>query len=188
MAVADSPGPIRHSSVTAGVTTRNASIARRLVLRECAYCGDHLLTDLRSVYCCPACKQAAYRLRKRQIIKRQHCILCQQESYVDPGGDPQGRCLYSKWVPTDRPLPLPLPPVFARRACISVPVISLACHGFRAMDRDRWKTSHRGYRRQTRLLSVGNPTACGRAPLKGPACRHVALSRGERGVNADHSV
>jgi hypothetical protein len=85
MAVADSPGLIRHSSVTASVTTRNAgrsaALAGRLVFRMCTYCGDRPLSDTRSLYCSPACRQAAYRLRKRQIIKRQHCILCQVETY-----------------------------------------------------------------------------------------------------------
>lgn len=34
-------------------------------LPRCSYCHQNAVADIRARYCCHACKQAAYRLRKR---------------------------------------------------------------------------------------------------------------------------
>jgi hypothetical protein len=97
------PFLIRNAPVTPAVTTRNAvrspgmtdTQRRRQVLKKCPSCDELQRMDPRAIYCSPACKQAAYRLRSTQGAKRQRCILCQVESYVIPGRDggasPSGR-------------------------------------------------------------------------------------------------
>ena len=41
--------------------------------------------DALAVYCSPACRQMAYRLRQKHQVKRQRCILCQVQNCGNPG-------------------------------------------------------------------------------------------------------
>lgn len=60
---------------------------RRGTLRRCAVCGELTQMDARAIYCSAACKQSAYRLRKKHQVKRQRCILCQVKQRAESGGD-----------------------------------------------------------------------------------------------------
>ena len=77
MPVAVAAGVVTDASQTRNTrnATRNSYLgpmtARSTqVRRTCPECQRPALVDLRATYCSPACKQAAYRRRKRQGITR----------------------------------------------------------------------------------------------------------------------
>ena len=73
---------MRNSLVTPTVTNRNGvpslAMAEHLfgeqAVRTCPTCGTLGRLDARAVYCSPACRQSAYRSRKKHQVKRHRCI------------------------------------------------------------------------------------------------------------------
>src|SRR5664280_557564 len=80
----------RNAFVTPNVSIRNevriaamaATRHQRQLLRKCPSCDELAWMDARAIYCSPACKQVAYRLRKKHQVKRQRCILCRVRNAV----------------------------------------------------------------------------------------------------------
>jgi predicted nucleic acid-binding Zn ribbon protein len=67
----------------------------RKTLRWCPVCGEPARTDLRAVYCSPACRQRAYRFRKRQLP----VIMQLAPSRRRPCEEPRPRPKHSACIP-----------------------------------------------------------------------------------------